>query len=488
MNLSVVEIGFKNLSMGIPVLSEGGKTATFTRKFSAPQSAGIYSYYISARNYSSPKCFESDAPSPVQRWNDLVVSESSSDLGPCLQIGDTSKISSGLLECRQFYDDKLRWVSVSPDPQIPPMPTGGSNLTSCALREARAFKFQPWNVGFPRGDSYGTPTLPTSGLAKVQLIAIEFPDALGTDSELRDAEAQIAEFNRWFDFNSNGTLSFEWQFPKQWFRMSKPVPQYGFQKGVRDKVHVIATEMISLADPHVDFSGSDFVFVLFPRTITLGEPDVGTANDYLQSSEGRIKNLFGGAEYFYKRNFELWSFWVHEWGHPMGLAGHTPRSGISIMDNQNGHSVVLNSWDAFFTGWLGSDQLYCMPTTMTSLEISLVPLERMQHGPRGVIIPVTETNALVVESHRAEGWGTRMGKGRYGLAVYWVDTTMDTDRYAGSSGYIDTDAGARWADHVVPTGKSRIYDLLLAGDTVTYKGITVNFVKTGDVDTVVISR
>ena len=81
-----------------------------------------------------------------------------------------------------------------------------------------------------------------------------------------------------------------------------------------------------------------------------------------------------------------------------------------------------------------------------------------------------------------------MGAGRYGVAVYWIDTTMDTDRYAGSTGYIDTDAGARWADHVVPAGKSRIFDLLLVGDTVTYKGVTVDFVKTGDVDTVKISR
>lgn len=377
---------------------------------------------------------------------------------------------------------------MSASPAIPLMPEGGTDQASCRLREARSFTYQPWNVGFPRGDSYGTPTLPTSGVAKVQLIAIEFPDALGTDKELLDAETQIAEFNRWFDFNSNGTLSFQWQFPKRWFRMSKPVPQYGFQKGVREKVGLIASEMISLADPHVDFSDSDFVFVLFPRTIKLGEPDVGTVNDSLQSSEGRIKNLFGGAEYFYKNKYELWSFWVHEWGHPMGLAGHTPRSNISIMDNQNGSSVVLGVWDAFFTGWLGPDQLYCMPMSKTTLEISLVPLERNQHGPRGVIIPISQTNALVVESHRAEGWGVRMGAGRYGVAVYWIDTTMDTDRYAGSTGYIDTDAGARWADHVIPAGKSRIFDLLLVGDTVTYKGVTVDFVKTGDVDTVKISR
>ncbi|MEY4183776.1 MAG: hypothetical protein RIS07_179 [Actinomycetota bacterium] len=270
--------------------------------------------------------------------------------------------------------------------------------------------------------------------------------------------------------------------------MSKPVADYGFKKAVREKVEQIASEMISISDSSVNYTNSDFVFVLFPRAIKLGEPDVGMANYNLQSAEGRIKNLFGGSEYFYNNNFELWSFWIHEWGHPMGLAGHTPRSNISIMDNQNGNSVVLNVWDAFFSGWLGTDQLYCMPQSQSSLEMSLIPLERNQHGPRGIVVPLSATNALVIESHRAEGWGTRMGAGRYGVAVYWIDTTMDTNRYAGSSGYTDTDAGDRWADHVVPSGKTRTFDLLLAGDAVTYKGVTVTFSRTGDVDTVKVSR
>lgn len=468
-----------------------------TIAFESPAISGSRCTHIGATRVVAKTSYKCTRSGSSARWKKVATKPSittrqpgvgATELGSCTEIGASVTVASGFLECRQFGDEQLRWVTMSAAPAVPNIPQGGADHSSCRLREARAFTYQPWNVGFPRGDSYGTPTLPTSGVAKVQLIAIEFPDALGTDKELLDAETQIAEFNKWFDFNSNGTLSFQWQFPKRWFRMSKPVPHYGFQKGVREKVGLIASEMISLADPHVDFSDSDFVFVLFPRTIKLGEPDVGTANDYLQSSEGRIKNLFGGAEYFYKNNYELWSFWVHEWGHPMGLAGHTPRSNISIMDNQNGSSVVLGVWDAFFTGWLGPDQLYCMPSSTSTLEISLVPLERKQHGPRGLIIPISQTNALVVESHRAEGWGARMGAGRYGVAVYWIDTTMDTDRYAGSTGYIDTDAGARWADHVVPAGKSRIFDLLLVGDTVTYKGISVNFVKTGDVDTVKVSR
>ena len=375
---------------------------------------------------------------------------------------------------------------------LPTMPAGGSDQAACRLREARTNKYQPWNVGFPRGESGGTPTLPTSGRVNVQLLAIEFPDALGTTAELTAVDAQIAEFNKWFAFTSNGALSFNWQFPKQWLRMSKPTAQYNLQKGDRATVLPMAQEVVSIADPYVDFTNSDFVFVLFPKSIKLGVPDLGMHNWRVETNEGPVKNLFGGSEYFYDRGFELWSFWIHEWGHPMGLAGHAPRSHISIMDNQNGSSVMLNVWDTFFSGWMGNDELYCMPIEEKSKEITLIPLERLQRGPRGVIVPISDTNALVIESHRAEGWGKRMldaeyvrqfgssGVASYGVSVYWIDTTSDTNRYVGTDGFIDSDLGEKWADHVVPAGVSRPFDLLIKGDTVSYRGVTVEFVKSGD--------
>jgi hypothetical protein len=117
-----------------------------------------------------------------------------------------------------------------------------------------------------------------------------------------------------------------------------------------------------------------------------------------------------------------------------------------------------------------------------------------------VIVPISDTNAVVIESHRAEGWGKRMldadygrqsggsGTASYGVSVYWIDTTSDTNRYVGTDGFIDSDLGEKWADHVVPAGVSRPFDLLINGDKVTYRGVTVEFVKTGDYDTVRITK
>jgi len=445
------------------------------------------------------------SPHEVQKTPNAQVASA-----PCKKSGAVRTVKKQLQTCSKV-GKKLVWVAAKksntttattlPILSAPPtMPTGGADQAACRLREARTKKYQPWNVGFPRGDMNGAPMLPTSGRINVQLLAIEFPDTLGTAAELTAIEKDIAEFNKWFEFTSNKSLSFNWQFPKQWLKMSKPTAQYNLKKGDRATVLPMAQEVVSLADPLVDFTNSEFVVVLFPKSIKLGSPDLGMANWRVETNEGPVKNLFGGAEFFYSNGFDLWSFWIHEMGHTMGLAGHSPRSSISIMDNQNGSSVMLNVWDTFFTGWMGSDELYCMPVEEKSKEITLIPLERLQRGPRGVIVPISDTNGVVIESHRAEGWGKRMmdsdygrksgnsGTAAYGVSVYWIDTTTDTNRYVGTDGIIDSDAGDRWADHVVPAGVKRPFDLLIKGDKVTYRGVTVEFVKTGDYDTVRITK
>jgi len=488
---------FAEPKFDVPTLSNGGNTATFTGTATAPTGTGEFKVWTYVRDRINPNACTGDVSgyknSDGASFLTLTVSNNAAtnttlagavakDGGACTNGGDKSTVSGGYLECRAISGGTNKWFKLSTSPAAVSVPAGGSSLDACKLTEARINKFQNWNVGFPRGGG-GSPLLPNSGISNVQLIAVDFSDAVGTSEELTAADTQISEFNKWFDFASNGTMSFNWQYPKRWLRMPKSVSSYALVKADRATVIPMSQDIVSLADPIVDFAGSDFVYVLFPKSISLGASDLGFANWGVDSAEGTVKNLFGGGDYFYKNNFSLWEVWIHEWGHPMGLPGHSPRSNLSMMDNQNGYSVMLNTWDSFFANWLGADQLYCMPTSTTTLETQLIPLERLQHGMRGVIVPISATEGLVVESHRAEGWGTRLGDGTYGVLVYYIDTTKDTDRSGESLGIV----GEAWSKYVTPA-TTNTYKLLLQGDTVTYKGITVTLTKTGDVDTVKITK
>ena len=498
--------GFVGAKFGVPVLSNGGNTATFTGVATAPTSLGEYKLWTYARDFGAPNgcigdlsnyknadgsTFITYTVSNSATNNSTGAGTIAKDGDACTNKGDKSVQSAGYLECRAISGGSYKWFKLSSSPVAVTVPAGGSSLDACKLTEARINKFQPWNIGFPRGTSDNTPALRSTGVANIQLIAIDFSDAVGTADELTAADAEISEYNKWFDFTSNKTLSFNWQYPKRWLRMSRPSPSYAHAKGDPATVLPMAQEIVSLADPLIDFTNSDFVFVLFPKTIRGLNDGIGMANWRVESAEGPVKNLFGGADYFYDNKYELWSFWIHEWGHPMGLAGHSPRSNLSIMDNQNGSSVTLNVWDTFFAGWMGADELYCMPSTQSTLETQLIPLERLQRGMRGVIVPISTTEALVVESHRAEGWGARLGAGTYGVLVYYIDTTKDTDRSGEQQGIVKE----TWSKYVTPTTvdtnpdpSNALNKLLLQGDTVTYKGVTVTLTKTGDVDTVRITK
>jgi hypothetical protein len=100
----------------------------------------------------------------------------------------------------------------------------------------------------------------------------------------------------------------------------------------------------------------------------------------------------------------------------------------------------------------------------------------------GFIVPLSSTEALVVQSHRAENWGAHLDPGTYGLAVYYVDTTKDVDRTDEGKGIVNE----TWSKYV--GGETRYKRLLLVGDTATYKNIKVEFLNSGDNDLVRITK
>jgi hypothetical protein len=401
-----------------------------------------------------------------------------SDGGICSKVGDKSTVSGGYLECRTISSGTKNWFRLSSNPAAVSVPVGGDSLDACKLREARVNKFQAWNIGFPRGEPSGWNPVSPTGNSRVQLIAIDFADVPGSSKQLEEADGLIQKFNDWFRFFSNEKKDFTWQFPKQWIRMSKKSTDY--QYTVNDTgPNSIQREIIQTADPLINFSNSDFTFVLLPQTIEAFDDGIAMVGRSINSDEGEIRNIVGAGSWTYRNGYPGGPS-IHEILHPMGLAGHAPRGADNhAMDTG---SDVLNLWDAFLLGWIESDELFCMPITMNLFEGLLIPLERKQHGFRGVIVPLSSTEALVVQSHRAENWGAHLDPGTYGLAVYYVDTTKDVDRTDEGKGVVNE----TWSKYV--GGETRYKRLLLVGDTATYKNIKVELLKSGDNDLVRITK
>lgn len=504
---------------GPPILRNGGNTAIYEFKAFAPNTLNLnFSLLVQIKDFKEPTCNDGiDEFRTVSRTGSFSITQTQSvgEGDGCdpskrtspivLQNGDRLKCWRDL-NFSQDGRESVGGVYMREKMNYPElkMPSGGSSLHACKLRDGQSDRNGKSNIGFPRKTGTALPLLPNEGTANVQMIAVDFPESPGTQDLLEMAEADISATNKWLEFYTNKKLSFSWQFHKSWLRMPKSWTDYGYVKGSGAKADEIGRAIVDVSDQYIDFSESDIVFVLFPRNLSRGGDYeiIGFSNRAIKSNEGLVKNFWGFSDpKSYGFSFSNMGYFIHEYSHLMGIPGHAPRG----PDLMNGGGSFIKVWDSFLAGWLDEGELYCMPTSQKSLKTSLIPLQRLQHGLRGIIVPLSSTNALVVEAWRDEGEWETLLYGRQGVAVYWVDTTKNLVRYEGGSRIIgsdsgddgayvyDTDLGETYSQFLSPFTENyrmptTLRHLLHRGESISYKGLTVKVLSLGDFPEVEVTR
>jgi len=431
--------------------------------------------------------------------------------------------------------------------------------------------FPQYSMGFP----YVPDMLPSQGTFEVMFLAVDFPDAVGSDDLLNRARSLAEEVAEYFRTTSGGRFEPTFRFGDRVFR----VPQHS---GVFDLQYVphtgreLTVEILEVADPHVDFTGVDYLYVLTPPTITeigahwhgqvkpegaSGQATLVNDNSIL-TDEGWINGWAGNGAYFYRTDIfdNFFMFYIHETMHEIGLPDlytlHTwhPNSAnnygddlipfaqwAQMSDGARGSGAII-AWHRWLLGWLGEDQVYCLPAgSLTDVEVTVVPLERDAAGFKAVMIPVSDRKVVVVESRRAEGYDEDIGEipiavetdgsirrsllnwlGTSGLLVYTYDTSVFQNS---GPGRVQIPAGRPGFTHVSEEitqaqtdvrneqcqletnpdntactlymdpedeNKSLIeawYDpLVRVGESITVEGITIELLQWGDYDRVRISK
>ena len=223
-----------------------------------------------------------------------------------------------------------------------------------------------------------------------------------------------------------------------------------------------------------------------------------------------MAKFFGGGRFFqtpdmFGRPRELWSFWIHEMGHTWGLAGHGPSNikgdkrlpaSTHIMDDQNGLGLVLSAWDKMLMGWMPDREIVCVDATdlvrsgPRSFDIDLTALESGEPGAKALVIRLSSTRAIVVESRRAVGWSAGFAPFTGGVLAYVLDTSVDNDRSGESTGH----AKVRFAEYLQPKNmagsprfRGTIDPFITVGGSAAESGVTVQLVQGGANDTVRVS-
>lgn len=319
----------------------------------------------------------------------------------------------------------------------------------------------------------------TTGKVVATVIMVDFSDAPATMTP-QAAFAKISGATATFNEVSYGQLNYAFNPQYKWYRMSKPSTQYAplTQSFLTHRAYI--SEAAALADAEVDFSTTDSIVILSnPDASGLGV--AGPAFSAVQRNGITLdgKYISNGATSAYDLNY--WkSIWLnHEITHTLGLVdlypinryvGEFSYMGLSSFDSNAPSLLAFERWNL---GWIDDSQIVCSSEKQISQLITPV---QSAGGIKAVIVPLTRTKALVVESRRAIGIDNKIAKS--GALVYIVDSSVQSGN-----------GPVKVYPNSVSTDPRYLQAPRAVGESVTVEGITVSVTSASSAgDTVSITR
>jgi M6 family metalloprotease-like protein len=308
------------------------------------------------------------------------------------------------------------------------------------------------SVGFPISPE----RIPASGNVNVAVLFVDFQEAPALQGGTATADKQtltheifvhlVSGAERHLEAMSYGTFDVTFRPLHRWLRMphslSALYADSDSNLGNAISRSMLIDDAIGLADPDFNFEDIDSVVVIatpeadsIRRGSALLSPDwhfypdgqtIGNAIS-LGSSDGRFPDRLTIA---------------HELGHNLGLPDLYDTSvkldsegnlsdeadrfaGVFglMADSSSNSPTEMFAWSRWQLGWLRDTQVACVTTFPTSVQ--LTPLA-IPGGIKAVVVPLTETTALVVESRRILGYDSLLRK--EGALVYKIDTSVHSGK------------------------------------------------------------
>ena len=439
----------------------------------------------------------------------------------CKKIGQTLKSGSSQLECRSVANGKKVYFAVSKQVKDLPLQQSPEPFTTCRLPEQIKNKIDNWtaplSIAYPSVKS----TLNPLGSNNYLFFPIDFADAVGTGSPEKILKPEVAKIDEWFSWYSNGKATMKIDYPKDWVRSSYRASDLitfrdpGNPGNPKDKLSDARLIEALLSDVEKMYDLSKYQGVYFMPSMSAKTLQHGV---FLNNTFRTSKGTFTGGGYVYantafERDEFIWAFVMHDFLHSFGLALHAPDQQLPFgMQSSPTGGLGINEWDSMSLDWTLPEDVYCVSKeNLKTADVTLVPIEREQEGVQSIMIKLSPSRVLVIESHRRDKWGTKFAPGFYGVTTFLVDTSVQNDPSKPDSettrfaNYLLNPATKHgkiverrpWEEidknGVRTTGwvTQPTWDLnyvLYQGESFTTNGIKITLVKSGDNDTVRVTK
>ncbi|MFM8265998.1 MAG: hypothetical protein ACKOAI_08040 [Acidimicrobiia bacterium] len=414
--------------------------------------------------------------------------------GKCQRAGQTRKAQGVVFVC-QKSGNRLTWTKRAASSGTGSATTsttttstaGGTSASTAACKLPVADGRGDVSIGgWPRISERGK----TTGTVVATVIMVDFSDAPATMTP-QAAFAKISGATATFSEMSYDRMNYAFNPQYKWYRMSRPSTHYAPLNSSFASHREYIREATALADPDVNFSATDSLVILAnpdARGLGMAGPAFSPINGNGVTLDGRY--ISNGATSAFDLN--SWrSIWLnHEITHTLGLVdfyaftrensnnpydGHRYVGEFSYMglSSFDGNAPSLFAFERWNLGWLDDSQIVC--TSAKEITQLITPVQTAG-GVKAVIVPLSSTKALVVESRRAIGLDSRIAKS--GALVYTVDSSVQ-------SGY----GPVRVFPNAVATDPRFLQAPRANGESVTVDGITVKVTNASSSgDTVLITR
>lgn len=252
---------------------------------------------------------------------------------------------------------------------------------------------------------------PTTGVHRLQVLWVDFPDEMATAPDLF-LRTEIDGIEDTYASMSSGRLDLQVAH-SDWIRMPSTSSSYDMQRDVGHAEHLrYVQDAVDAATSRIDFTSVDSVMVVpIPSaTAIAGSQALVTPKGIGIASDGvdlRFTAVIGADDVHDAQQVETGQVVLHEFAHLLGLpdlyaTSGEPRalvSGWGSMGSLRPQSPDLLGWHKYRLGWTTDTDIVCL---VAGSAITLAP-NRAGRGTRLAVAPGADGVVHVIEYRDGEG-------------------------------------------------------------------------------------
>ena len=410
----------------------------------------------------------------------------------CVKVGTFRTAKNVKYQCKKSVKG-LRWVTISAKNSpttittttttttIPKSPKSVVSafetyvdINACKLRNRSG---QRENLSFDQNPYRVRNTSPIKAL----IFPIDFVDLVGEGKPSDYLQPIATGISDYFKAMSDGRSDIQWTIHPNFVRYFQPVADAELGGRTTGGYSRFARNATELARATLDISSFQIVLFAPPKTTKRSQIAIGPAF-VRDTPEGVNATMLDGQSLDWQKPYLNMA---HEILHLMGVsdlynfnAANEAASGLGgafelqfvymgvfdLMNYVGGAGLALTAWNRWLTDLIGDSSMRCLPPTTTRTQLTPVEAEG---GIKGAVIPLSQSQAIVIESRRALRYDSQLEKRSEGVLIYKVDTSIGSG--SGPMRVIGKPGGDIWhRDAALKVGESRVVD-----------GYTISVIETG---------